>query len=182
MSSNELVHESILKDIDGYAERAGLGNNSRYISQSAEGVLPDNVLKYAVNVKKASSIGKYGGFFTDSTSFNDCNEYMRVMTGLFIRNFIDAKIYSQSQLIQAHRDNVRITATVLLCPNFITPDEQTPKWKAGILSDFLVGRQVQGKQTVLYVSSLPSLKANLGGHFVDMIKGSYLSLDGGGDV
>jgi hypothetical protein len=94
-----------------------------------------------------------------------------------LRNFIDARVLPVSKLTVGKGEEVP-NPTVLLIPNFC--DSQASNispWHKSALSDLIVQRQLEGKQTVVYADSMDRAMSIYGEHVVDILHGAYQQIE-----
>lgn len=101
---------------------------------------------------------------------------MMEMCGALLRNFIDARIVTTIQLLDAFKAGNVPEPSVMMIPNFFV----NPIGKWGLhafeiqkLHDLLLSRLTANKPTVIYVEDMDVLKQTYGTAFASFIKGQY---------
>jgi hypothetical protein len=101
------------------------------------------------------------------------NPDTRIMAicGAFVRNFIDARVYSLTDILEAVQDKDVPEPTVMLIPNLYVPS--LPKWKSSLLYDVLLRRLTSNLPTVVAVESMMDLRKDYGETFFQHLTSHY---------
>lgn len=93
---------------------------------------------------------------------------MMAMCCAFLRNYVDARIVTLSQLMQGANDGGVPEPSIMFIPNFfvdIGGGKQLAGHQAAVVYDILLERLVNGQMTILYISSMEALTTQYGGQF-----------------
>ena len=117
------------------------------------------------HLKQHSENGMYGLVFHGLQHGVPIQEKMMLMAGAALRNYVHAKVQTLQDVLQDVKAGNFPTATLLLIPNFsIAKDEggHVADWDLSNLVALLIKRQLEGKQTVVYVNNFQDLEADYG--------------------
>ena len=101
---------------------------------------------------------------------------MSAMIGCAIRNYIDARLMTLQEVIDFRKNGSRIGFELVAVPNFFVSKSEggdVPKWQSSQLLSWLYERYAEGVMTILYVSSMPTLKNSYGTAFERFITDNY---------
>lgn len=93
-------------------------------------------------------------------AWRDVDRRMEGLAGALVRNFVDARVMTASQVLDGEPD-----CLVLLVPHLSAGTDL----KAALLADALVGRFHAGRATVLHVQSLDQVGARFGASLRDVV-------------
>lgn len=106
---------------------------------------------------------------------------MAAIAGALVRNFIRARVSTVGQLVERLSSGEPVpTSTCLLLPNFFIGKAMgavLADWKTALLFDAILERHLSGLQTVVYVSSMKSLRSEYGAAFEQHIQSNYQILE-----
>lgn len=91
--------------------------------------------------------------------------------GALVRNFIDARVYSVTDVLEAVQGQDVPEPTVMIIPNLYVPS--LPKWKSSLLYDVLLRRLAGSLPTVVAVESMMALRKDYGETFFQHLTGHY---------
>lgn len=169
------IHYRLVIELDKYSAMSNVP--ARFIYKSATNFCTPPELDWAMNLQKQLQDGMYGLIYSDSCA--NVEDRMMGLAGLFIRNFVDARIYTVQFLLDTLASGEEIDGRILLIPNFFVMKSMggsLPAWKISSLLGFLMERYSKGLPTVLYVQDLKSLGDEYGKAFKDHIENHYLEL------
>lgn len=168
-------HDRLVANIDQIAQRAGLGMaNKHMIWTSADLKTAEmNWCQLAVEMARTDTAWprlQIGICYTQNQF--EAEQTMLAMTGLLVRNFVDARMMTRMDVVAERKDNRGpIEATVLMVPDFALPEyvESMPAWERTAMAEFVHERIRDGLPTCLFVgvsmdllkSKLPSVHADL---------------------
>jgi len=107
---------------------------------------------------------------------NRVEDRMMAIAGALIRNYIDAKVMTVQEIIQAVKDDDTPMCSTLLVPNFYLPRDsggKLPEWQVSMLSGAMLSRFSRGVQTVIYVDDMTKLARDYGQMLAEHIKNHY---------
>ena len=91
---------------------------------------------------------------------------MQLVAGTLLRNFVNAKVMTLHNVLDAMREQRMPCPSVLLIPNFFDhQDASVMDWQASLLLDCLMSRKIQGQQTILHVSDMVLFRETFGNNF-----------------
>lgn len=161
-------HDRLVANIDQIAQRAGLGVANRHlIWTSAELQTAEMQFCEAAVVMgrtgDAFQLPKVGICYTKDQSAAE--KKMMAMTGLLVRNFVDARVMSRMDIVAERKDSkAPVDATVVMVPDFAMPEyiESMPAWERTAMMEFVHERVREGLPTCLFVGvSMALLKGKL---------------------
>lgn len=160
-------HERLVLDIDHYADRAGI--TPTHIWTSAKTSLSEPDVKYLTKCLKLAQEGIPGAVYEGT---KDYTEQMALMAGALIRAFVDARVMTVAQVLEAIDDGDHPEATVLFIPNFFSLHEfsKYDMKKAAALGDLLTHRAMRHEPTVIKVDSINDMFSRFGAHAVGLIE------------
>lgn len=91
--------------------------------------------------------------------------------GALVRNFIDARVYSVTDVLEAVQGQDVPEPTVMLIPNLYVPS--LPKWKSSLLYDVFLRRLSGNLPTVVAVESMMNLRKDYGETFFQHLTSHY---------
>lgn len=163
------THSRLVADIDNVARRSGLGE--RYKSLIWEKPDPHLLEQMEVSWMKQVLIyaqtgmwghEKLGIAYPDKVPH--VADRMRAMTARLIRNMVDARVLSLSEILSERKANDGIVeGTCIFCPDFMIPEYLTTlsDWDRKEMIGWIKDRAKSGKPTSLYVGvDLNQMKAN----------------------
>ena len=108
---------------------------------------------------------------------------MSNIAGAFIRNFIDARVYTLKGLLKELKDGGYPDVELILISNFYM-DKKTgghvADWELSDLLGLLIHRQTIGKQTVMYCQDINNMGTHYGPHFEQHVNRFFTILEGAG--
>ena len=149
------VHDRLVAGLDGYARDAGIPKPWIW-TPLADTCGPEEI-SWVRRFPHHAGEGVQGLIYTHISGQGDPETRMAAIAGALVRNFVRARVMTLGTVLDMLAEREAPVATCLLIPNFcMAPDEGggVSKWQVGPLYDLLVARGLEGKQTVLYASSL----------------------------
>jgi hypothetical protein len=166
---NPEVHARLIADIDNFAWDAGITANWIKRPLKDGPAAPD--LQWIRRYKFHTDEGKHGYCLTGkNTSVTD---RMAAIAGALVRNFVRARVLPMSTVLDQLDEGITPICSCLLIPNFFLGKSlggTLATWKVLPMLDLLMARQLQGQQTVIYVSDLKLLASEYGSAFADHIE------------
>jgi hypothetical protein len=149
------IHERMVKAIDRYAQQAGIPvaaictHLAHYVGEDEQ----EWVSEYLASPRNDPPPGLlYVG------AWPDVGTRMTGIAGAFIRNFVDARVVTVHQLVEADFPD----CAVLLVPNFYAPGGNLTAWRAAKLVDGVLVRLHAGRPVVLHVADLDTMETAYG--------------------
>lgn len=144
----------------------------KYIHTSCLGVVDDSDVRFLKDYWESKKKGIAGYLKLGGSNSSKKFSYM---AGAFIRNFIDARIYTLEQCLNLDSDQIQ--ASVIFVPDFC-PDlvdaKPMPSWKLQQVYSFLITRQSLDKMNVLYVHDSKMAKKLLGSSIIEHLENNYI--------
>lgn len=182
------VHDRLVASIDQVAHRAGLGDRYKHLIWApTDPVVSDGELEWAKAVavlRQTQSVwtqDKLGIAYPSSVP--DVMGRMRYLTARLIRNMVDARLLTLSEIIAERRGVGVVEGSAILCPDFLVPEvfKTLSDWDKREMVSFLKDRIKDGAPTMLYCgmdlgvlkTSYPSMYADLASSF--LLSGSQKS-------
>lgn len=186
----------LIRGIKTYAAAAGLSGNENYIWESVIGN-PD-ITKKDLKIFESRKIEdngqvKAGVVYTGRTDVHE--KFMR-LTGLFTRNYINARYMPMFDVFHSLMNDDEINATAIFVPDLFINETEVEKvnvsspakgrksrdkqktkaheWKKELLNYLLVKRQSEGKISVFSISSMDLFEQFYGHEISRFIKDHYL--------
>lgn len=160
-------HDRLVANIAAVSQRAGLGVQHRHLIWTSAELLKAEMqwCMHAINMVRTGEPWpkpQVGLVWTGAQQ--DCERKMLSMTGLLVRNFVDARCMSRMDVVAERKANGAIDASVVMVPDFATPEyvETMPAWERTAMMEFVHERIRAGLPTCLYVGvSMDLLKQKL---------------------
>lgn len=178
--------EQLIKGLEKYAELAGISGNKEYIWESVK----DNqfVTKRDEDIVSTlmpfkSKVKKTGAMYIGQPLSGLTKKFM-ALTGLFVRNYIDARYTTIDTLLDNLEEGYEYNCTVIFIPNFhpkIKANDKKqyplPSWKRGKLLSFLLDCQSKNIDVVAGIYSLKALEDYMGQEISDYVKSNFMKLE-----
>jgi hypothetical protein len=160
-------HDRLVANIDQIALRAGLGVQHRHLIWTSADLNTAEMQFCEASVLMARAkapwtLPKIGLCYTKSQA--DAEQKMLVMTGLLVRNFVDARVMSRMDIVAERKAGGSIDATVVMVPDYAMPEyvESMPTWERQHMMEFIHQRIREGLPTCVFVGvSMAKLKEKL---------------------
>ena len=167
------VHGRFVQNLDKYLKQAGVPK--RYVWTPAAESCGAEEIAWLKRFRMHAQEGTAGLCFVGDPPGDPVPDRMMLMTGVLLRNFIDARFQTVAEVLQTLRDGEAPKGTCLLIPDFFMGSDgsKLASWQLGQLYGLLVGRHAAEKQTVLYVSSLKDLETSGGKALVKHIRSNF---------
>ena len=172
---DEKYHDQLLADIEGVTRQAGIPQE--YVWSPLHDYVDDLEFAYIASLKKDDC--KLGMTYMGKFDKPTINERMMAMAGTCLRNYINAKVMTVQDVLQALKTDTMPSPTVLLIPNFCMGKKSgghLADWEKSNLLGLLYRRQQKSQKTIIYVSSLSDMEADLGQPFVDHVRSNFLTI------
>lgn len=172
---NVLVPESharLVENLDSVAQTARVPK--KYIYLSIQDTCNDKEKEWAGRYRKE---GKAGLVYLSTAS--NVTERMMALTGAFIRNFKDARMYTVQDIVEDLKEGSMDDCTVLAIPNFHISGKggkSIPAWQTSSLMGLLLHRYISEKPTLLYIADWESLSKDYGTAMKDHIQSNYIEI------
>lgn len=168
-------HERLLADIRSVLQQTGIPES--YVWTSMRKHCGDIEFKYVTNIKLHSTQKEpvYGMVYLGKVHEAPVNDRMMSIAGACIRSYINAKVMTLQEVLDALKATTMPSPTVLMIPNFFLSSSgggRIAAWEVSSLIGLLYKRQQEEKQTVLYVGDWDGMKAEYGQVFADHIGGN----------
>lgn len=192
---DEIKDAALIRNLRSYAEAAGLEGNPQFIWQSVKKCpeISKNDKECLRHIKSLiTDAGKYGYLYTGEKQ--PIIKFM-AMTGLLVRNYIDATYITMTELIGTLMHGDEPSSRVMFIPDFFITSFSTdntvqvrgsldkklkaktrldiPDWKREMVYSFLLRRMSQGKITIVYVSDMDIFKNSYGFDIHDFVENHY---------
>lgn len=170
-------HAKLIGDIRHVAHQAGVPE--AMLHRSAAEFCPDAVAEWFADMPKHRGSLQPGlclvGKFPHTPSL-----IMQAMAAAYLRNYIDARVYTVTQLFEIREVEGLPDPSVMLISHLFMSLHGKPltAWQVHTLMDLLSSRFTAGKITVVHVESLPKLAAEYGDAFAQHIKEHYRIVEG----
>lgn len=160
-------HDRLVANIDQIAMRAGLGVANKHMIwttaelQKAEMQWCEAAVRMA-RTQEAWDQNVLGICYTVDQQAAEAK--MLAMTGLLVRNFVDARCMSRMDVVAERKANGSIDASVVMVPDFALPEyvETMPAWERTAMMEFVHERIRDGLPTCLFVGvSMDTLRQKL---------------------
>lgn len=180
----------LIRGLEKYARAAGLGGHSDYIWKSVKDSddFDTEDQKIAKRIPNLKSEQACGVIYIDEDTPRICRKFM-AMTGLFVRNYLDACYVPMSEVVQILMDGGVPESKILLVPDFcfvnvkgkgnVDKLEPVPGWKRELVYSMLVRRQVENHPTVIAIANTDVLRKLYGHEVMQFLTGNYVSLGDG---
>lgn len=166
------THARLVVNMDSVAETARIP--AKYIYTSAKDYCGPVDLEWAKRYKEVDKAGLV--FIGDVKNVAD---RMMALTGAFVRNFKDARMYIVQDVVEDLKENEMTDCSVLAIPNFHVGSEKgksLPAWQASLLLGLLLDRYRSNKPTLIYITSFESLKLDYGAAIHDHIEHNFMKI------
>lgn len=162
-------HARLIADLDHVCEVANVPR--LFIQSSMKEYCDKEEVDYVVNFRIRRD--KLAGLVLSGKSNPDSR--CMAIGGALIRNFIDARLMSLTQLLDAADTKSVPDPTVLIIPNLYmqTAAKVLPAWKISQLYDVLLQRLTANKPTVMSVESMQGLESQYGSLFAQHLQQHY---------
>lgn len=165
-------HSRMIEDLDNICHMANIPKHMIY--ESAVDSCSLRELDWIRNFR-TYQVSNKGLLVVGSQEVPVDKKFMAIAAAL-VRNFIDARVVTLNGVLGDNAPN----PTVLLVPNLFVEatGKGLPAWKIQQLYDYLIGRCVEGRVSVLYVEDLDSLQHYYGQIFRQHLSENYILVKG----
>lgn len=166
-------HQRLIADLEHVCQTANV--LPMYVHQSMKGIAHPDEIEWVKHFRDHQTNGT-GMVITGSES---PETRMMSIAGALIRNFVDARVISLTNMLSLREMNALPDCTVMLVPNLFlrSAGKALPAWKVQIVYDILLARMTSNRPTVVYVEDLDALAAEYGRVFKDHLSQNYLTVD-----
>jgi hypothetical protein len=168
------IHDRLVADIDNIARDAAI--QPAHIFTPLVGNVSPKEVDWVKKFKFHTTSGKSGLCLIGKNPNVDVEDRMAAIAGALVRNFIRARIFTLSQIMDLAERSEVPEPTCLLIPNFFQEKSaagQMSSWKIPQLLDILVQRRIRGLQTVIHVSSMHALDSEYGSAFAKHVNSHF---------
>jgi hypothetical protein len=172
------VHSRLVADIVRIAASAGI--QPKWISTPLAAVCGAEERTWVTRFRFHPGEGTAGLCFVGRDDKLCVPDRMAAICGALTRNFVFAKVVPLSSWIGLLGEGQDADASCVLVPTFFVERARgghQAEWRISLLLEALLGRYSQGRQTVLYVSSMDLLAKEYGMMFVRLIQRAYTRVD-----
>lgn len=160
-------HDRLVANIGAIANRAGLGVQHKHLIWTSASLLKAEMQWCTMAIEMVRTgepwpNPRIGVCYTGSQG--DAEQKMLAMTGLLVRNFVDARCMSRMDVVAERKANGAIDASVVMVPDFAMPEyiESMGHWERAALVEFVHERVRAGLPTCLYLGcSMDLLKQKM---------------------
>lgn len=149
------VHERMIIDRAYYCRLAGI--QEHWLWQPLSQHAGTRELKWIRRLKFHPGAGVQGLLYVGNAAHASVS--MQALTGALVRNFIDARIRTLDEVLEKSKSDMPDRdASVLLLPTFCSEAGEVVDWRKQAAWSLLSERDRAGKLTVLFASSLETVK------------------------
>lgn len=168
------IHDRLLKNLAHYAKVANIPPS--YALTSMIPTCSDAEIDWFKGCRKHDSNGKGGaGLVYIGDFYPPVTERLMLLTGAFLRNFIDARIVAFKEVVDKHQ-NFYESPTVLIIPNFST-SKVGSGWDAQLIMGLFIRRLAAKKYTVLHTPSMDAISKDYGNSMVKFIDNHFTKFE-----
>lgn len=103
---------------------------------------------------------------------------MRVLAGLFLRNFLTARVASAEVLVSEALSGAVESVTALFIPDFCTQSSSYPDVRSRFMYSLIVGRLAEGHTTVVWSHEAQAVGASMGVALRDLMQDNFVAVKG----
>lgn len=148
------VHDRLVADIDNFAKDAGI--QKHWIATPLGDEVGPKELTYVKAFKRHLAEGDVSGLcYSGKAGITSIDQRMSLLAGCLVRNFVRARVMTLGDVLDHLHEKSLPELPCILIPNFFVSASEggtIASWQVSALYDFLVGRQVQGLQTIIFAS------------------------------
>lgn len=173
--ADPVFHERLIADIQGAVRQAGIPES--FVWTAMPKYCGKTEVAYVTQMKKHMDREDpvYGLVYVGKIKGKPVNDRMMAIAGTCLRNYINAKVMTLQDVLDAMKNNEMPSPTVLLIPNFFLSKKSgghIADWEISSLISLLYKRQQEQKQTILYVGDWGGLGSEYGPVFVEHLSGN----------
>lgn len=183
-------HDRFLDELEMITRRAGLMGTPEYVWKKfpADEFGPDEMV-YLQKFKTMSMSGLYGMVYL---GFDEVATHKRMLQvcGLLVRNQLDARIMSRSEVLSKMRYEQRVSGSAILVPNFcpsmstldknafISKEKSSDyaEYQREAVYDFLLKKMHEGGQVIVSAPSFKAIERAYGSAVADHIDQNFLGV------
>ena len=169
------VHRRLINDIESVSKAANIPVPMVWSSMHDHCESPE--IEYVKHLRVRSAEGYAGLVFLGAEPKKEMGRRMQAIAAACLRNYINAKVMTLQDVLDAIKTSSMPRPTVLLIPNFFVGENDGGKiadWQLSGLLSMVYSRQAEGLQTFLYVKSLNELKHAYGAPFEQNIRSTFV--------
>lgn len=172
-------HQVLVDDLYKYAAQAGLSGNEDFIWKSVEPYELSEIEKLFLQKldKIPKEKGKYGLLYCEQDS-EDIAERLMAITGLLVRNFIDARYMTLQDFLGHFKEHGGVQSKVLCIPNLYVADAPLNKWDMNPFYDALLHHMSEAKLIIGYIESLASMRKDYPAAVCNHFENKFLRIGG----
>lgn len=168
---NKEYHERLILDLEKLALLAGVPPHVVWSRMSA--FCNEDEVEWTRGVRSSPCAGLafVGKGHTPSVA-----DKMLAMTGVFLRNYTDARVMPVQDVLRLIKADDMPTCTVLLIPNFCMEKDNggdIASWEVSSLMGLLLTRSNLGLKTILYVTNMTTLEKQYGSTMREHIEDKF---------
>lgn len=156
------AHARLVDNIDAVAQRAGLGEQHKHLiwtkAELDEGssAWVNEVIR---TVRRGEPWEKRNIGLCLTSDQHEAEAWMLSMTGLLVRNFVDARCLSLTQILVERKATGDVEGSAILCPDFVMPEylNSLTAWDQKEMAGFLHDRVRMLAPTCLFVGTGPDI-------------------------
>lgn len=169
------VHGRLVADLDNYARDAGI--QAHWICDPLP-ELSDAEMSYLKQFRQHAASGDLAGMIYSSPKVK-ADQLFSALAGALVRNFIRARVMTLGTALEHLASHTMPELDCVLIPNFYAPFNDgghIAAWQVNAIYDFLVQRQVEGLQTILYATGKQQLAKEYGAPLNRLLTEHYISI------
>lgn len=161
------VHMNLVETMEDVAETARVPEKFIFNTRMGD-FCAEKELKWVSRYYSHRKDGCAGLAYTGNSALLE--DRMFSIAGAFLRNYIDARMFTIHEIIDRLRENSMGDYSVVLVPNFFMGTaKKVPDWQISLVQSWLMGRYARSRILVLYVSNMEELAAVYGTQIRDHI-------------
>ena len=156
-------HAALLRESANVTRAANIPLTMLYTSMV--GLCSEQEIDYVRALRRQADVGVYGMVVCGNHSPTPILDRFAAIAGACLRNYISARVMTVQEALDALDADGKITASVLLIPNFginAKNGGRMAEWEVPALLGMMYSRQSAACQTVVYVESLKALALSHG--------------------
>lgn len=181
---NETKDLQLIRNIDVYAEAAGLAGNPKFIWESIRSrpyVSESDLIIFENLSETMRENDSHGGVW--SGDVKSVTKKMMALTGLMVRNYINAYFVTMPELTNMLMKDDHPVHKVLFIPDFFvfapknkSKTKDTPDWKRDAVHAFLTRRISNGHLTFIYISDMKQFGQSYGTIMESFIEDNFVDM------
>lgn len=166
-----IKHRELILRVQHFADRAGIAPH--YLWTPAIKLGEDEIAYYKTCRRGAEKMA--GAVYFNR---HDIISRMAMVTGAFVRAFLDARMVMVREVVEAAEDGGSIDARILFIPNFYMAHEfgRYEQKKVAALTDVLYSRAARGEPTIIHIDNQQKAETVFGERFAQFLASNYAQL------